>query len=68
MQKKYFQEAVGAFGQLGGDTGIELLGRKDTGDRSTSVTLIKDWLHLFLRIVDNASMREQLKQTLEGVL
>ena len=68
MQKKYFQEAVETFSQLGGDKGIELPVKKDTKDQSTTGALIEEWLHMFLKIVDNASMREQLKHTLGEVL
>ena len=42
--------------------------KKDTGEQSATGALIEEWLHLFLNIVDNASMQEQLKHTLENVL
>ena len=31
-------------------------------------TLIEEWLQLFLKIVDSAALRQQLKCTLEGAL
>ena len=58
MQKKYFQEASETFAQLGGDKGIELSVKKDTREPSATGDLIEEWIHLFLKIVDNASMRE----------
>ena len=41
-----------------------------TGSKEQSAmrTLIEEWLQLFLKIVDNASMQEQLKRTLEDIL
>ena len=67
-QKKYFQEVVETFAQLGGDKGIELPVKKDTREQSATGALIEEWLNLFLKIVHNTSMREQLKHTLEEVL
>ena len=42
--------------------------KKDIEEQSTTGALTKEWFHLFLKIVDNAPMREQLKHTLEEVL
>ena len=40
----------------------------DTRELSATGALTEEWLQLFLNIFDNASMREQLKHTLEDVL
>ena len=42
MQKKYFQEAAETFSQLGGDKGIKLPVKKNTGDQGTTRTLIEE--------------------------
>ena len=67
--KQFFQEAVEIFAQLGGSKGIELQQTKEENkNQANSRTTIQEWFHLFLKIVNNAPMLEQLKQNLEGVV
>ena len=40
----------------------------ESGAQSVTGTVVEDWLQLFLRIVDNAALRQQLKHALEGAL
>ena len=63
-QKKYFQEAVETFSQLGGAKGLEVPMTTNSKEQSATGALIEEWLQLFLKIVDNASMWEQLNHTL----
>ena len=56
------------FAHLGGDKGIEVPMKTNIGEQSAMGALIEEWLHLFLKIVDNASMQKKLKHTLEDVL
>ena len=67
-QKKYFQEAVEAFAQLRDAGGLEEPVLPESGAQSVTGTVIEDWLQLFLRIVDNDALRQQLKHAFEGAL
>ena len=67
-QKKYFQEAVEAFAQLQNEGGLEEPVLLESGAQNVAGTVVKDWLRLFLRIVDNAALRQQLKHALDGAL
>ena len=40
----------------------------ESGVQNVAGTVVKDWLRLLLRIVDNAALRQQLKHALEGAL
>ena len=40
----------------------------ESGVQNVAGTVVEDWLRLFLRIVDNAALRQQLKHALEGAL
>ena len=59
---------MGPFSPLGGAKGLKVPMMNDTREQSAIGALIEEWLQLFLKIVDNASMQEQLKNTLEDVL
>ena len=67
-QKKYFQEAVEAFSQLRDVGGLEEPVLPESGVQNVAGTVVEDWLRLFLRIVDNTALRQQLKNALEGAL
>ena len=58
VQKKYFQEAVEAFAQLRNEGGLEEPVLPESGAQNVAGTVVEDWLRLFLRIVDNAALRE----------
>ena len=68
VQKKYFQEAVEAFAQLQDEGGLEEPMLPESGAQNVAGTVVEDWLRLFLRIVDNVALRQQLKHVLEGAL
>ena len=57
-----------AFAQLGGSIGLEVPSTTGFREQNATGTLIEEWLQLFLKIVYNASMRDQLKRTLEDAL
>jgi len=68
-QKQFFQEEVETFAKFGGNKGIELQQTKERNEnQANSRTIIQEWFHLFLKIVNNAPMLEQLKMNLEGVV
>ena len=68
VQKKYFQEAVEAFAQLRKEGGLGEPQLPKTGDQNAADAVVADWLRLFLRIVDDAVPRQQLRQVLDGAL
>ena len=68
VQKEYFQEAVEAFAQLRNEGGLEEPWRPESGAQNAADAVVKDWLRLFLRIVDNVVLRQQLKHALDGAL
>ena len=68
-QKQYFKEAVETFAQLGGSKGNELPQAREGNENQVSTsTTIEEWFRLFLKIVTNAPMLEQLKQNMEMVV
>ena len=68
VQKKYFQEAVEAFAQLRKEGGLEEPQLPKTGAQNAADAVVADWLRLFLRIVDDAVLRQQLRQVLDRAL
>ena len=68
VQKKYFQEAVEAFTQLRKEGGLEEPQRLETGGQDVAEAVVADWLRLFLRVVDDAVLRQQLKHAWDGAL
>ena len=68
VQKKYFQEEVEAFTQLRNEGGLEEPVLLEAGAQNVVGMVVEDWLRLFLKIVDNVALRQQLKHALEGAL
>ena len=66
--EEYFQEAVEAFAQLRNEGGLEEPVLLESGAQNVAGTMVEDWLWLFLRIVDSAALRQQLKYALDGAL